>query len=94
MTISTAGGDKPRWRPDGKEIYYITGGRMMAVPVKLGATFEAGTPVPLFDTDVTATVPYDVAADGRFLVNTTSRQDSAASRSITVVTNWQAALSK
>jgi Tol biopolymer transport system component len=95
ITISTAGGDKPRWRPDGKEIYYIApGGKMMAVPVKPGPPFEPGVAVPLFDTNVAGTLSYDVTADGRFLVNTISGQDSVASPPITVVMNWQAALKK
>jgi Tol biopolymer transport system component len=95
ITISTAGGDKPHWRPDGKEIYYIAlGGKMMAVPVKLEPTFEPGVAVPLFDTNVTGTYPYDVTADGRFLVNTISEEDSSSSTPITVVINWQAVLEK
>jgi serine/threonine protein kinase/Tol biopolymer transport system component len=95
ITISTAGGATPRWRPDGKEIYYIApGGKMMAVPVKLGPTFEAGVAVPLFDINATGFFSYDVTADGRFLVNTLAEQDSASSPPITVVVNWQAALKK
>jgi Tol biopolymer transport system component len=95
ITISTAGGDKPRWRPDGKEIYYIApGGKMMAVPVKPGPPFEPGVAVPLFDTNVAGTESYDVTADGRFLVNTISAQESSSSPPITVVMNWQAALKK
>ncbi|MEP6904946.1 MAG: DUF4126 family protein, partial [Gemmatimonadales bacterium] len=42
-TISTAGGDKPRWRADGKELYYLAlDGKMMAVPVKIESVFEPG----------------------------------------------------
>lgn len=51
--ISAAGGDKPRWRRDGQELYYIApDGKMMAVPVKSGATFEPGVAMPLFGTSV------------------------------------------
>ena len=43
----------------------------MAVPVKSTATtFEPGVPVALFQTHAKGYVPYDVAADGRFLINT------------------------
>ena len=59
---------------------------MMAVPVKLEPTFEPGMAVPLFDTNVAGTYSYDVTADGRFLVNTISDEDS--STPITVVVNW------
>ena len=93
--ISTAGGDKPRWRRDGKELYYISpDGKMMAVPVKSSATFEPGVAVPLFDTRVTGFFPYDVSSDGRFLINTVAEADAGASSPITVVLNWQRALSK
>jgi serine/threonine protein kinase len=92
--ISTAGGDKPRWRRDGKEMYYIAlNGKMMAVPIKSTATtFEPGVAIPLFDTHVTGFTPYDVAPDGRFLINTVMEDSAANSSPITVVLNWTAAL--
>jgi Tol biopolymer transport system component len=94
IQISRAGGDKPRWRPDGSEIYYIAPDRkMMAVPVKLGPKLQLGIAVPLFDTNAAGTMSYDVTADGRFLVNTFSSDDSS-SAPVTVVMNWQAALRK
>jgi Tol biopolymer transport system component len=92
-TISTAGGDKPRWRPDGKEMYYIAPDRkMMAVPVKLTPTFEPGVAVPLFETNVTAFNPYDVSGDGRFLMNIISEGAAPAASPITVLLNWQLGL--
>jgi len=49
--ISTRGGSRPRWRHDGKELYYLSAdGKLMAVPVKLGAgTLEVGAAERLFD---------------------------------------------
>ena len=95
ITISTAGGATPRWRPDGREIYYIAlDGKMMAVPVKLEPRFEPGVPAPLFDTNLTGFFSYDVTVDGRFLVNSISEEDSSSSPPITIVMNWQAALKK
>ena len=46
--ISTSGGSSPSWRRDGKELFSSADQKLMAVPVKLGATVEAGTPQPLF----------------------------------------------
>ena len=94
--ISTAGGGKPRWRRDGKELYYIaTDGKMMAVPVKSTATtFEPGIAAPLFETHTRGYNPYDVAADGRFLINTVTEDTAADSVPITVVLNWTAGLKK
>ena len=47
--ISTSGGEQPRWRADGKELFYLSSdGRMMATNVEPAAGFRAGPPVPLF----------------------------------------------
>jgi len=69
--ISSDGGDKPRWAADGKELFYIASdGRMTVVPVKGDSAFGPGVPVPLFETRVAGFAPYDIAPDGRFLMNT------------------------
>jgi Tol biopolymer transport system component len=91
--ISPSGGAKPAWRRDGKELYYIAGGMMMSVAVKSTATgLEPGVAVPLFQTNSRGSLPYDVAADGRFLINTVTEEDSAVSGSLMVVLNWTAGL--
>jgi serine/threonine protein kinase len=75
--VSRGGGTEPRWRGDGKEIFYIApSGMLMAVPVNSAGAFVTGTPAPLFQirgrspissTDI---FTYDAAKDGqRFLVN-------------------------
>jgi len=70
--ISSAGGSLPRWRGDGKEIFYLSlDNKIMAVPVETVPTFHAGAPAPLFAVHpgLAGTV-YDVSTDGkRFLVN-------------------------
>ena len=75
---------------------------LMVVNVKLGSTFEAGSPKPLFQTRAavtpgvfTVSTPssYTVSADGRrFLVNTLTEE--TASIPIQVVLNWPATLKK
>jgi len=101
--VSTAGGSQPRWRRDGKEIFYIGGdGRLTAVEVKTAPRFEAGAPQSLFDARIPAAAlvdgyfRYDVAADGkRFLVNAVATErPGAAPTPITVIVNWQAALKR
>ena len=75
--VSRGGGTEPRWRGDGKEIFYIApSGTLMAVPVNGETTFATGTPAPLFQIHGRAPISstdvftYDVAKDGkRFLVN-------------------------
>ena len=91
--VSTSGGTFARWGPDGKELYYIApDGKLMAVPVSaIGATFQPGTPVALFQTRIVgggipnSGVQYDVSRDGRFLINTVL-EDAASP--ITLLQNW------
>jgi serine/threonine protein kinase/Tol biopolymer transport system component len=105
--ISTASGEFPRWKGDGKELFYVApDGKMMAVAVKAAISgpkpvFEPGTPEPLFDSHITGSTnavfqyDYDVTADGkRFLVSTTGSAASASAPPLTVVVNWSAGLRK
>jgi hypothetical protein len=96
--ISDAGGMQPRWRPDGKELYYLAlDGRLMAASiVASGATLEPGTPAALFQTRIAREFgsvallrpQYDVAHDGRFLINMTTEEATAPP--ITISLNWAA----
>jgi len=98
--VSTGGGEQPRWRGDGKELFYLSSDRkMMAAPVTTGANFDAGTPGALFQTTPRQPIStndqfvYDVSMDGqRFLVNTEVKQTETAPMSI--VLNWPAKLNK
>jgi len=98
--ISSGGGEQPRWRGDGKELFYLSlDGKMMAAPVTTGAHFDAGASVTLFQTTPRQPVlvydlfVYDVSRDGqRFLINTQVKQ--AESVPISVVLNWPAKLNK
>jgi Tol biopolymer transport system component len=93
--VSTAGGYVPVWSPDGRELYYVNPeGGMMAVAVSASPTgFAAATPELLFATRIAGGGvsqgqgrQYDVAADGRFLINMVL--DSAAAAPITLIQNW------
>lgn len=57
--VSVAGGTQPRWRRDGRELYYIArDDRLMAVPVwpdKSGRTLDIGAAIPLFRTNLVTT---------------------------------------
>jgi Tol biopolymer transport system component len=98
--VSTSGGSEPIWRRDGRELFYLASdGKLMAVWVKPGSTFEAGEAKALFQTRAREHVSnaddfsYDVSADGqRFLVNTDVGE--VASSPLTVVVNWTAELKK
>jgi eukaryotic-like serine/threonine-protein kinase len=91
--VSTDGGVGPVWRGDGRELfYYARDGNLMAVPVKGGATFEAGTPLKLFgfrsgSTTIVTLPPYAVTADGqRFLTN--AIVEASVPAPLTVMVNW------
>jgi eukaryotic-like serine/threonine-protein kinase len=95
--VSTDGGYEPRWRGDGREIYYLSEDRkLMAVAVGAGPSFAV--PKILFQTRVPDGVTsrrthYVPSRDGqRFLINTQS--NDALPNPITVVFNWQAELKK
>jgi len=97
--LSTDGGAEPRWRSDGRELFYLAADRrLMAVPVTLGSSFEHGAPKALFRTRITAfanpfRTTYAVSRDGqRFLINAPA--DDGAMPSLTVVVNWPDLLKK
>jgi eukaryotic-like serine/threonine-protein kinase len=95
--ISSTGGSEPRWRGDGKELFYLTAdGTLMSVSVKAESVFEAAPAVALFKT---GTIPidigswggagqYDVTKDGsRFLINTIVVP--ATPPNLYVIVNWK-----
>jgi len=88
VLVSRGGGTAPRWRGDGREIYYLApNGKMMAVAVEPGQEFHVETPTALFQTP-SGTVFGDVTTDGkRFLL--IAPIGSSASVPFTVVLNWQ-----
>jgi len=93
------GSVQPRWRRDGKELYFLESGnarnRLMAVPVQSGprGDFQAGAPQALFEfraLTVATTINsflYGPSADGqRFLVNV---QSGVAEPTLNVMTKWE-----
>ncbi|MGA2877692.1 MAG: hypothetical protein ABSG13_01945 [Bryobacteraceae bacterium] len=101
IRISVAGGEQPRWRGDGKELFYVAADRKIyAVEVKASAgqnpSLEASAPMLLFDPHFTDGdtnyFKYDVTADGKgFLAAAIPTTGSAPTTSppLTVVVNWK-----
>jgi serine/threonine protein kinase len=91
VLASRGGGTSPRWRGDGRELFYqAPDGKIMTVEVTAGPQFRGGTPVPLFQTPSGAIVG-DVSADGkRFLLATPV--GPSHSPPFTVVLNWTAGM--
>lgn len=98
--VSRGGGSEPRWRRDGKELFFLGPHNMLtAVVVNAGESFSAGTPAPLFTASArervssTEFMNYDVTADGqRFIVN--KPMDASAAPPLKNILNWPAELAK
>src|SRR5262245_58856412 len=96
--VSTGGGNHPRWRRDGRELfYYARDGKLMAAPVRSGESFDVGAAVSLFEfrsgTVQALYAPYAVTGDGqRFLINAVVEKEPNAP--LTVVVNWAAGAPK
>jgi eukaryotic-like serine/threonine-protein kinase len=94
-TVSQNGGITPRWRGDGRELFFIqpSNENVMAVPVDLGVTPEIGKPVPLFPLRLSsAVVPWDVSADGQRIIAAAHRGPERMREPMTLVQNFDVAL--
>jgi Tol biopolymer transport system component len=94
--VSASGGSYPVWRPDGKELYFLSpGGDMMAASITASAaSITSGAPAKLFATHIFGAGresaqgrQYDVAPDGRFLIN--SELVAGTAPPITLIQNWK-----
>jgi Tol biopolymer transport system component len=97
--LSREGGVQPRWRRDGKELFFISAdGKMMSVDVTLTGGFTAGAPKVLFQTPIFGlggannVFRYDVTPDGkRFLINS---ETAAQGANINVILGWEGLLKR
>jgi Tol biopolymer transport system component/predicted Ser/Thr protein kinase len=91
--ISTSGGTLPRWRRDGKELFYVEGERLMAVPTTFSPSLATGAPVALLDRRPARIIDFDVARDGgSFLIN--SEVTGPGNTPLNVIVNWTSTLKK
>jgi Tol biopolymer transport system component len=94
VQVSTNGGVQPRWRADGKELFFIAPDqKLMAAPVTISSSgFEPGKPVALFQTRVGGgaaaayRAQYTVSRDERFLINQAIEESNVTP--ITLILNW------
>ena len=88
--ITEGGGDAPVWSRDGRELFYVAGARLMAVPVSTTSRDPGiGQPTALFD--LPGAREFDVSADGRFLFAVPVANQAPAA---VVTLNWKAGLKK
>ena len=107
--MSTGGGSQPRWRPDGKELFYVAAdadARLMVVPIAVapqGRAVTAGAPVALFPTRLANGTGISLtgsASRALYAVAADGRflinvtVEADRTTPITIVQNWDAALKK
>jgi dipeptidyl aminopeptidase/acylaminoacyl peptidase len=88
--VSTGGGATPRWRRDERELFYLDGPRLMAVPVDPGGELTIGAPRLLFEEPALAwsnadIARYDVTPDGQRFVTVQPESKEIAPLQIVVV---------
>ncbi len=89
--VSVGGGTEPVWAPDGRELLYRDGDRMMAVDIKIQPEFSAGTPRLLFEGRFLGAGPvhlrrnYDVSLDGQRFLMMQREQDLVPTEIIVVL---------
>jgi len=94
--ISTAGGTRPVWSRNGRELFFsgLDNRQMLVVAVQPGTTLVAGRPQVLFEfamRPVTGGVrPWDLAPDGRFVIIRSGQAEagSSAPANLILVQNW------
>jgi serine/threonine protein kinase/Tol biopolymer transport system component len=104
VRVSTGGGLAPRWRADGRELFYVTadGKAVMMVPIQYTPVFTPGMPVKLFTINRETgfrnrarNLGYDVSPDGqRFLISVAPGDRQRETAQIIVVQNWTSQLNK
>ena len=91
-------GASPRWRPDGKELFYDGGGPLMAVDLSgtvPGREFKAGAPQEVFTALVGGqTHNLDISPDGRRFLLVTTQNQAAGSTPIVIVLNWTSGIAR
>ena len=101
IPITTEGGTRPLWSPDGKEIFYNDGAKMMAVSVQRQPSLKAGKArgiLPLLSPGFQGKsgrmrIEYDLTPDGRrFLM--VKRGEVSLPSQIHVVLNWSEELKR
>ena len=94
--VSSGGGSQPVWANSGRELFYLSGDKLMVVDVNTGATFRAGKPALLFQMRSavqTSGSSYDVTLDGQRFVMIQSAENVGVPQ-VNVVLGWSQELTR
>ena len=88
--VSSGGGLSPRWRADGREIFFAGPSSTMAVPASTESAFSAGTPVAVAAASQNAAARgfVDASRDGRELLYARPVTDAASRSPVNILINW------
>jgi hypothetical protein len=88
VQVSSGGGRRPRWRGDGRELFYLAGGKVWSVEVKTDPTVQTGAPKELFRAPPAA--DFAVRGDGQRFLFAAGVEEAPAP--VTVVLHWDASV--
>jgi len=99
LTVSSDSGrraaSRPKWRGDGRELFYLRGASIVGVPVTGGATFSFGKPTSLFNVSVTSSsADYSVSSDGQQILTNELPPADPAKIGARLIQNWTSALDR
>jgi dipeptidyl aminopeptidase/acylaminoacyl peptidase len=86
--VSTEGGSVPRWRADGRELFYLQGDQMMVVETRIDGEPRLGLPRKLFELSQGLLAMYDVTLDGQRFVMVDASESEPPPKEIILVQNW------
>lgn len=94
--VSSGGGSAPLWSRDGRELFFVSSGTdMMSARVTAGSALAVAAPAPLFHiaddllkVEYAFYTPWDVAADGRFIMARARAGTAGTATSVVVAENW------
>ena len=86
--VSTEGGTLPRWNPNGRELFYRQGDKLMAVDVRTESELTLGRPRELFERFSPFGGEYDVDNDGKRFVMADTSVSRKAPTQLILVQNW------
>jgi dipeptidyl aminopeptidase/acylaminoacyl peptidase len=96
--ISTGGGNEPLWAPDGRELFYLRGDRMMVVDITTRPAFHVSAPRVLFEgrfvPSPNGVTGYSISSDGRRFLMVQAAQPEPPATVLHVIRNWTEELTR